>query len=393
MIPNDSTQKKGDSAEKNSAAPTPLSNGVKGYYFHTMDIQSPRAHAAQILSTAAAIRPHLGLSLVLLKYGNASFDGEALRARHELLHAPEVVLLDTFGIRAPRLSAFLLFNIPAIRFLLARKREGKADFAYFRANYLVPIALTARLLGIPVFYETHRPPLSFHERWRDHLMSMLASGIVVISDHMRAHYTRYGKPLLVAHDAVSLSRFSRRQAKEEARSLIGRKQEERLCVYAGTVSKLKGLLYLLEAARLLPQVQFLLVGNVVPEFDAMPPNVTCTGRVGQADLPPYLAAADVLVLPHPASEYSQSPMKVFEYMASETPIVASRLPQVTEVLTDRNAVLVAPDSGEALAAGIHEVFRDLSRAATLAKQARQDVEAYTWEVRGEKIARFIRETL
>lgn len=370
-----------------------ISNGMKGYYFHTMDIGSPRAHAAQILSTAAALGPHLDLSLVFPRYGNASPDHEALRERHELSPMPPIVLLDTFGIRTPRLSAFLLFNIPAIRFLLARKREGEADFAYFRANYLVPVALAARLLRIPVFYETHRPPLSFHERWRDRLMGMLASGIIVISEHMRAHYLRYGKPMLVAHDAVSLARFSRRQAKEEARSLIGRNREERLCVYAGTVSKLKGIAYLLEAARLLPEVQFLFVGNIVPEFDAMPPNVTCTGRVGQKELPPYLAAADVLVLPHPSSEYSQSPMKLFEYMASEIPIVAARLPQVIEILNGRNAVLVAPDSGEALAAGITEVLRDMGRAATLAKQARQDVETYTWEARGERIARFVRETL
>ena len=56
--------------------------------------------------------------------------------------------------------------------------------------------------------------------------------------------------------------------------------------------------------------------------------------------------ADVLALPNPSSAISReftSPLKLFEYMASGRPIVASDLPSLREVLADgRNALLVEP---------------------------------------------------
>ena len=68
-----------------------------------------------------------------------------------------------------------------------------------------------------------------------------------------------------------------------------------------------------------------------------------------------LADADVLVLPNPASAISNrftSPLKLFDYMASGRPIVASNLPAIREILRDtENAVLVEPGNPDALAAG------------------------------------------
>ena len=65
--------------------------------------------------------------------------------------------------------------------------------------------------------------------------------------------------------------------------------------------------------------------------------VTFTGLMPPAEVAARLREADVLVLPNPASAISSeftSPLKLFEYMASGRPIVASDLPSLREVLRD-----------------------------------------------------------
>jgi len=73
-------------------------------------------------------------------------------------------------------------------------------------------------------------------------------------------------------------------------------------------------------------------------------------------------------------------------MASGRPIVASDLPALREVLRpDVNAVLVEAGSAEALAAGLSRVIGDAALASRLAAQARDDVRAWTWDKRAERI--------
>ena len=61
----------------------------------------------------------------------------------------------------------------------------------------------------------------------------------------------------------------------------------------------------------------------------------------------YTEIADVLVLPNSAKDKMNlytSPIKMFEYMASKRPIVASSLPSIKEILSDQdNAILFNPN--------------------------------------------------
>ncbi len=82
-------------------------------------------------------------------------------------------------------------------------------------------------------------------------------------------------------------------------------------------------------------------------------------------------------------------MKLFEYMAAERPIVASRLPSITEVLNEENSVLIEPDDPVSLGDGIRGILDDEERARRIARQAREDVERHTWRNRARAILDFI----
>jgi glycosyltransferase involved in cell wall biosynthesis len=123
--------------------------------------------------------------------------------------------------------------------------------------------------------------------------------------------------------------------------------------------------------------------------------ITFTGLLPPADVAARLREADVLVLPNRASAVSNrftSPLKLFEYMAARRPIVASDLPSIREVLTnERNALLVPPGNPPALTAAIKRLEDDRELGARLAAQAAEDVLAYTWDRRAERLETFFRE--
>jgi len=101
-----------------------------------------------------------------------------------------------------------------------------------------------------------------------------------------------------------------------------------------------------------------------------------------------------LVLPNSgkkkiSSNYT-SPLKLFEYMVSKRPIIASDLPSIRDVLNDDNSYLVAPDDCVALGAGINKILRNKKLSDKISQNSYNDVKNYTWHDRIGLIIDFIK---
>jgi glycosyltransferase involved in cell wall biosynthesis len=170
--------------------------------------------------------------------------------------------------------------------------------------------------------------------------------------------------------------------------------------YAGHLYPWKGVDLVIEAVAALPDTRALIVGGHDKEPDLArvkafaaqldcASRVTFTGLIPPADVAARLRECDVLTLPNPASAISSaftSPLKLFEYMASGRPIVASDLPAIREVLRhEDNALLVQPGDPQALVAGIARIKDDAALGRRLADQARSDVRDFTWARRAERL--------
>jgi glycosyltransferase involved in cell wall biosynthesis len=105
------------------------------------------------------------------------------------------------------------------------------------------------------------------------------------------------------------------------------------------------------------------------------------------------AEADLFVIPLLDSTTARlftSPLKLFEAMASNRPVVASDLPSIREILSHEvNALLVPPGDPRALAAAIERLLRDSALSTRLAARAFEDVKAYSWDRRAEAISSFL----
>ena len=230
-----------------------------------------------------------------------------------------------------------------------------------------------------------------------------AKGLITLTHGAKEVLVRQGIPekkLLVAPDAADLARFANRIEKKEAKQKLGFLVEKPVVMYWGNFRPWKGVDTLAKAARELPDAEVVIVGGTkesdiarIQDLVKGEKNVLVKGFTPYQEQPVYLAAADILILPNTAHEEISvrytSPLKLFEYMASSRPIVASDLPSLREILNHTNAVLVHPDDPAALARGIKQLLLNPAEAHSLALHARELVEQYTWEARASRITDFL----
>ena len=232
---------------------------------------------------------------------------------------------------------------------------------------------------------------------------------VVISKGLGNEFLRFGfKPqnVLVAHDGVDLEEFNVDLNKDQARLKLGLSEKRKLVGYVGQLRTLgmeKGIDLAIKSLKSLPDdVNLVLVGgdkkglDLYKELSAkegLKDRVLFAGQIKHDLIPLYLKSFDVLLMPFPDIKhyaFYMSPLKLFEYMASKRPIVATDLPSVREILNEKNSVLVQPESPESLAGGVKLLQGDQNLAESLANQAFQDVKDHTWQKRAEKILEFVK---
>jgi glycosyltransferase involved in cell wall biosynthesis len=105
-----------------------------------------------------------------------------------------------------------------------------------------------------------------------------------------------------------------------------------------------------------------------------------------SDLGLYVTQANVLVSPRTQGE--NTPMKIYSYLDSGRPIVATRLPTHTQVLDDDIASLVPPDAG-AMGEALAQLFQDPELADELGRKGKERAQQeYTFEAFRRKLLAF-----
>lgn len=150
-----------------------------------------------------------------------------------------------------------------------------------------------------------------------------------------------------------------------------------LIVFVGTIRPHKGLDILAEAlASMDTAAQLVIAGydpyDIVPEIrDLLGDQVDFHGPIEHKEVPSYLAAATVIVIPQKRTRYTEAqiPNKVFEAMAMGKPIVASRVSDLSEIINGAGEI-VEPDDPSSLASTLDELFSTPGRITELGEQAR-----------------------
>ncbi len=372
----------------NSRIPT-----EKAYGLQTASMCAAFASAGARVTLVIPERKHNPISADL-------FDYYGIERSFEARYIPTVDAIGIgrrFGFWVTRLSyAFSLLFSPVL------KKEPHT--AIFTRDLIAAVLL--KLRGHRVFYDMHGFPYKFLWFWKSACRMM--DGIVCTNqwkiEQCKTVFNIPASKLLMSRNCFDASLFQHVLDQSSARSQLLLPRDKKIVVYAGHLLDWKGVDVLAQAAEQLPDVLFVFIGGTPREVEEFKSrhhgcNMFMVGQESHNKIPSYLAAADVLALPNSTkvaqhrfavySTHDTSPLKLFEYMTSKRPIVASGLPSVKEILNESNAVLVVPDSADALAAGIRKAFGDSGGASQKAEQAYRDVQQYTWDNRAHLILNFI----
>jgi len=234
-----------------------------------------------------------------------------------------------------------------------------------------------------VFLEIHRVPGGRLRRGWLSESARSVRGILAISAGVRDDLVALGVDagrIRVEHDGFEPSRFESLPTKSVAREALQLPRDVPIAVYTGGLLEWKGVEVLVDAARALPSVYFVIAGGMEADVRRLRAragglaNVRIDGFQAPSRVPLYLAAGDLAVVPNrskPAiSARHTSPLKIFEAMGAGIPLVASDLPSLREILVDgENALLVAPDDPAALAAGVEPYALGTARSQAGARSS------------------------
>lgn len=293
----------------------------------------------------------------------------------------------------------LSYNI-ALAVRLFKYRGSKNIQVY--AHDLRDIML-AVFIGVPLSCEVHdffESSLGIINR---STLPRIQHLIVTNSIKAKLLYEKYGishSRMLIQPNAVSAEDFDIPLTRKEARGQLSLPQNARIAMYTGHLYAWKGVYTLAEAVRFLPDdTQIYFVGGTDFDRKALQkfvaeknlPHITFIEQQPHEKMPLYQRAADVVVLPNTAtaaaSREETSPVKLFEYLASGTPVVASDLPSVREIVTEKEVIFARPDDPQDLARAIQEAVNspDETRSVHAVALARK----HSWPARAKAISSFL----
>jgi glycosyltransferase involved in cell wall biosynthesis len=275
--------------------------------------------------------------------------------------------------------------------LIGRLWRERYDALYAHEEAALLARLAGALFGIPYVYDMHSSlPLQITDwnfsrsrsvvalfRWIERLCVSGACAVVAISPAVaRAARSAWPDALcIVLTNYFEMSETAVSGEREAVRARHGVGPQEKLIVYTGSFVALQALDLLLEALpRVLaavPDTRLLLVGGSEPEMAqlrAVAERLGIARRVilekahPQAEVPGYLAAADVLVSPR--TQGINPPGKLLSYLGSGRPVVATDTLVHNQLLTEECAILTRPDAA-GLADGLVLALTDTALAARL----------------------------
>jgi glycosyltransferase involved in cell wall biosynthesis len=204
-----------------------------------------------------------------------------------------------------------------------------------------------------------------------------ADAITSISKEAQDHYTKLGFKVHLVPNAIDMSSLPK---KEE-------RLYEKQIIFAGRLSKEKGILDVIEMSSKLPQEMHLLILGSGPEEEKVRavtkvrPNVHFLGYIPKERTISLIRGSDVLIQPSLVEGISST---LLEAMACKTPILATGVGGNKELLEhEKSGIVIEPNLPQKILDGIMELISNKEKAIKLKEEAFKQVQKYDWSEVGK----------
>lgn len=296
--------------------------------------------------------------------------------------------------------------------ILIRARRLKADIYHFHDPELLPIGLLLTWSGSQVIYDAHedvprqilskhwipaslRPLVSWSIEKLENCIVKRLAGVITSTPHIAARFK------IINANTVDINNYPR---PEELAPLKEKHERKRQICYVGGLTKVRGIEPLIRALPSVPDATLVLCGRFAESsFEVsmrlLPgwKQVDFRGFVDRDDIRCVLteSVAGIVTLFPIVNYFDSLPIKMFEYMSAELPVIASDFPLWREIIDGAGAGLcVDPESPEAIAAAIRRLADDPDLVEKLGKSGRAAIlSKYNWPGEAQKLIKFYKELL
>jgi glycosyltransferase involved in cell wall biosynthesis len=310
----------------------------------------------------------------------------------------------------------LAYNLTLYRSVLKQRGTWSPDCVYERYTLFNLAGLAvARRFGVPHLLEVNAPLQMERERTIGLTLRLLAErfdrqlfrgadGVLVVSHALRSYILDHGadeERVSLLPNGVDTERFRSDTEAAGMRTQLGLAPDAFVVGFAGSLKPWHGTDVLLDAFALLhkeaQRARLLIVGDG-PQRDALRERasqlalqgaVVFTGAVPHDEMPAMLRAMDVGVAPYlEIPDFYFSPLKLYEYMASGLPVVASDAGEIgTLIRHEETGVLVPCGNVAVLADRLLRLKRDEMLRSCLGNAARLEAERHSWNQNARFVAK------
>jgi len=281
--------------------------------------------------------------------------------------------------------------------LIKRERIGVVN-----SHWLIPqgvtAAIAARICGVKHLATLHstdvflagKLPLG---RYLCRFVDKASADVFIVSNFVKQRYDevlQYSSAAKVVPMGVDTEKFTRVPLQED--QIHDDLAQSRITIlFVGRLVPIKGVQYLIEATRILVErrldIMLVIIGdgderNTLEKLTrdvGLDERTQFLGPVENHRLPEYYRRATLVVVPSlmlPSGETEGMPVVVLESMACGTPVVASNVGGIPDIIEDgRNGFLVEPGNSAQLANAISNAIYSIE---VLANNAYETGQRYSW---------------
>jgi glycosyltransferase involved in cell wall biosynthesis len=368
-------------------------------YYHIGDFSNPEASHYQVTNMCKSFSKYFNTCLIgLKKEESIVYDLNGFKYR----------IYDYVGKFYKRFSSdnlsiwYLIHKNLNNIFLLLRTRKyvKKSDYIYTRDIIVAYVLRT--FFRKKIILEIHElNPSSIWKFFLRRIKNRMFR-IITTTQNLKDDLIKLGhksNKIEVLSNGIRLGDFNKVNDKKSLRIKYEIPTDKKIVLYLGSFILWKGCETLLDASKNFDNdIQLVMVGGdkqKSKELKKKYNNVIFFGRVRNSIVHEFLSLADVLVLPNNRKTLDSirytSPLKLFEYIASKRPVVASDLPSIRAIVNENEVMFFEPENSKDLSEKINTILKDKKLANKLVNNSYEKMKNNTWDNRAKRISQIFTE--